>query len=156
MSSRNVAHKNTRADYAPIDRLLPLLSGVKQSGAGTWKAKCPAHNDKNPSLSIREKDDSAILIRCWAGCSVYEIVSAVGLELSDLFPVRIPITGNRPLTRPFPASDALRAMTSDVVFLVICAGDMQKGEKLTQDDIENLAAIGGRLRAVCNYIGVNP
>lgn len=137
-------------------QLISRLDGVRPTGRDQWIAKCPAHDDKSPSLSIRETSDGTILIKCWAGCSAYEIVSSVGLELSNLFPARIPQLGRKPERRPFPASDALRCMANDVIFLLICASDMQRGEKLIEPDIKNLVAIGARLRASCNYLGINP
>lgn len=71
---------------SPIDQLLPLLDKVKPIGAAKWKACCPAHDDKAPSLSIREADDGKVLLHCWAGCTTAEITAAIGLGLRDLFP----------------------------------------------------------------------
>jgi putative DNA primase/helicase len=31
-------------------------------------ARCPAHNDPDPSLSIRDGDNGKLLVRCHAGC----------------------------------------------------------------------------------------
>ena len=59
--------------------------GGKPSGKG-WIACCPAHDDRNPSLSITDGDDGKVLLHCHAGCSVDQIVSAAGLDLKDLFP----------------------------------------------------------------------
>ena len=59
----------------------------KVSGShGRYKARCPAHNDRGPSLSVTEGDDGRILIHCFAGCDVHQVVSAIGLQLTDLFP----------------------------------------------------------------------
>jgi hypothetical protein len=69
-----------------LDRMLPLLEKVKHTEQGRWLARCPAHDDRSPSLAVRELDDGRVLLHCFAGCSVQEIVSSVGLELSDLFP----------------------------------------------------------------------
>lgn len=71
---------------SPIDLLLPLLDKVKPIGVAKWKACCPAHDDKAPSLSIREADDGKVLLHCWAGCTTAEITAAIGLGLRDLFP----------------------------------------------------------------------
>jgi putative DNA primase/helicase len=57
---------------------------VKRAGPGKWMARCPAHEDRNPSLSISEKDGKTLL-KCHAGCSTESIVFAAGLHLSDLF-----------------------------------------------------------------------
>ncbi len=70
----------------PINTLLSRLEKVKPNGAGKWLACCPAHPDKSPSLAIKEIDGK-ILIHCFAGCQVSEVVSAIGLQLSDLMPV---------------------------------------------------------------------
>ena len=34
-----------------------------------WMAHCPAHEDKQPSLSIAERDEGRILLHCHAGCT---------------------------------------------------------------------------------------
>ena len=57
----------------------------KRSGKG-YICKCPAHEDKSPSLSISETDDRKILIKCFAGCSIESVVSSMGLTMKDLFP----------------------------------------------------------------------
>lgn len=68
-----------------IERFLELVDGVKRSG-DHWMAKCPAHDDSTPSLSIGEGRDGRVLIKCHSGgCSFESIVSALGLEPSDLF-----------------------------------------------------------------------
>ena len=51
-----------------IDTLLSRLYKVKKTGSGNWMACCPAHDDKNPSMTIAEKADGVILINCFAGC----------------------------------------------------------------------------------------
>jgi hypothetical protein len=48
-------------------------------------ARCPAHDDKDPSLRVYSGTDGRILVNCHAGCSPEAIVGALGLELSDLF-----------------------------------------------------------------------
>lgn len=67
------------------ENMLSLLGGVKVTGAGKWQARCPSHDDKSPSLSVKETNDGTLLLRCWAGCNASEIVGAMGLGLSDLF-----------------------------------------------------------------------
>lgn len=70
----------------PAENLLPRLDKVSQVIPGRWKARCPAHDDKNPSVRITETDDGTLLVKCWAGCTASEIVTAIGLEMRDLFP----------------------------------------------------------------------
>jgi 5S rRNA maturation endonuclease (ribonuclease M5) len=49
-------------------------------------ARCPAHEDRSPSLSIGLSDDGRVLIRCHAGCESEAVVHALGLTWSDLYP----------------------------------------------------------------------
>lgn len=67
-----------------LDRVLALLHGVRRQG-GNYRALCPAHQDRNPSLSISEGEDGRVLLHCHAGCTIEAIVAALDLELSDLF-----------------------------------------------------------------------
>lgn len=72
---------------SPIDRLLPLLSVAQQTGERTWRARCPAHQDRNPSLDVKVGDDDIVLLQCRSQrCTAEAICVAVGLTLSDLFP----------------------------------------------------------------------
>lgn len=48
--------------------------------------RCPAHNDKNPSLSLGLGRDGRILLHCYAGCKLDDILGPWGLKSSDLFP----------------------------------------------------------------------
>ncbi len=65
--------------------LLDRLDRVSPAGAG-YRASCPAHNDRSPSLAINESTAGRVLVKCFAGCTAAEIVGAVGLELKHLFP----------------------------------------------------------------------
>ena len=89
--AREQRGRRARQQYStrPADALLPRLEAVKETGPGRWSARCPAHDDKHPSLTIKETDDGTLLVRCWAGCPVSDIVAAAGLDLADLFPDRL-------------------------------------------------------------------
>ena len=69
--------------------LLGSLECVRQSGRG-WMARCPAHADKHPSLSIAEADDGRILVHCFAMCSTEEVCAALGIGIAELFPETAP------------------------------------------------------------------
>jgi hypothetical protein len=51
-----------------------------------WVARCPAHDDHSPSLSIKEGFDGRIVIRCWTGCSTEAVLRVLNLTFRDLFP----------------------------------------------------------------------
>lgn len=66
-------------------RLLDALAagGFRANGSG---ARCPAHDDRNASLSIGDRSDgNGVVVNCHAGCSANEIVAALGWKLADLF-----------------------------------------------------------------------
>ncbi len=65
------------------EAFLLRLDQVRPSSRG-FMARCPAHDDKSPSLSIHETDDR-VLAHCFAGCQPEAICRALGLELRDLF-----------------------------------------------------------------------
>lgn len=65
--------------------LLSRLEGVRERAPDRWSARCPAHEDKSPSLSIREIEGDRTLVFCFGGCRPLDVVRAVGLELRDLF-----------------------------------------------------------------------
>jgi len=66
-----------------LEAILARLRGVRPNGNG-YIAHCPAHEDRKPSLSIRE-EGGKLLLHCHAGCSTEQVCSALGIELSDLF-----------------------------------------------------------------------
>jgi len=76
---------NTNSSAKSVHRVLDLLDDVRQVTNG-WTALCPAHDDRRPSLSVAEGDDGRILVHCFVGCDPEQIVQAIGLQLSDLFP----------------------------------------------------------------------
>jgi 5S rRNA maturation endonuclease (ribonuclease M5) len=49
-------------------------------------ARCPAHEDRSPSLSVNEGNDGRAVINCHAGCEPGAVLAALGLTLADLFP----------------------------------------------------------------------
>ena len=76
------------------EELLQRLDSVKKTGRG-YTARCPAHSDKTPSLSVRE-GERGLLVRCWAGCTLKEVTGALGIRIADLFADTItPSTGYR-------------------------------------------------------------
>lgn len=128
------------------DNLLSRLEGVKQSGSGRWRARCPAHGSKGQTLSIRETADGAVLVHCFAGCSAAEVVGATGLTISDLFPERLP---NHTSTRAsrIPASDVLAALVVEIELVGIAAHEIAKGEALSATDHQRLLTAVSRIRA---------
>ncbi|GAB1394908.1 hypothetical protein MASR1M60_30720 [Rhodocyclaceae bacterium] len=137
------------------EKLLERLEKVtkSKSGADKWTARCPAHDDKGPSLSICETADGRVLLHCFAGCSAAEVVGAVGLEMQDLFPPR-EISHAGPERRPFPAADALRAVGFEAMVVVAAATAMVSGEPLAAVDRERLLLASSRIQDALRGCGL--
>jgi hypothetical protein len=58
---------------------------ARRTGPGRWMARCPAHDDRTPSLSIAERNGS-VLVHCFAGCRQAEVIAA--LRARGLWPER--------------------------------------------------------------------
>jgi len=138
-----------------VDNILSRLDGVKQTGVGTWRAHCPAHDNRNGlTLSIRETDDDRVLLHCFAECSVDDILAAVDLDASALFPPRPKDHRHPPERRPFPAADALRAIAFESLVVVASAATMQAGQPFTDADRERLVVAAARIQAALTVVGV--
>ncbi len=136
--------------------LLRRLDKVRQTGPGRWVACCPAHEDKHPSLAVGERDDGRTLLKCFAGCTVHEVVQAVGLSLSDLFPEKLSnealaIKGER---RPFPAADVLRCIAFEALVVLMAGTALMAGEPFSDADRARLVVALGRIQAALDAGGL--
>jgi hypothetical protein len=141
-----------------IEELLSRLQKVKKTGPGKWQAVCPAHEDRSPSLAIKDADGT-ILCHCFAGCQVEDVLGAIGLEMIDLFPdtgkkewqgeTPIKFTGGL----KFNAMDALRALAGEGSVVLLLACDQAEGRVLSQVDRDRLMTAVGRINAALGYLG---
>ena len=69
---------------------------------GEYMCKCPAHEDRTASLSVRESDGGKILMHCMAGCSTGDVVRAMGIKMADLFPAGSSKKGERKARQAAP------------------------------------------------------
>lgn len=90
-------------NYSRNNDLLPLKNGASQLreiidliarktgypprlyGKG-YKMRCPAHEDKSPSLGVSEGSDGRVLMHCYCGCTIEQICDALGIVVKDLYP----------------------------------------------------------------------
>ncbi len=139
-----------------IEEFLSLLKGVRSAGKGRWVARCPYHTDRSPSLAITKGDRVPILLHCFAGCDVDQIVAAVGLELSDLMPDRDPNFRDDERARlgvPFTSEQAIRCLATESTFLFVAVADITRGkllDQLTKDRIVEAAARINEARRICD------
>ncbi len=89
-----------------LDKVLGRLPDARPSGR-EWKARCPAHKDRTPSLSIGVNADGRVLLYCHGGCTQRAVFMALGLELPALTTDRARTA--IPLARPAAAAVAASA-----------------------------------------------
>lgn len=65
-----------------VHEALRSATGYEARGNGDWR--CPAHEDKRPSLSVNQ-GDRAVVVKCQRGCSTPDVLAAVGLTMADLY-----------------------------------------------------------------------
>jgi hypothetical protein len=134
-----------------VEKLLDRLHKVKRTGNDKWIACCPAHEDKTPSLAIRQTDNLQILVHCFgAGCDALTIIGAVGLEASDLFPPNTTHEHRKPVSQPFTAADALRCLTREAGVAAIMAADLASGAPI---DTQRCALSAERIAEAACYVG---
>jgi hypothetical protein len=143
----------------PTENFLQRLEKVKGRN-GQWTARCPAHADRGPSLSIREAEDGRVLIHCFAGCDVNNIVQSVGMDIGDLFPPDekrkdYPVEGKPKLKPAFYASDLMRIIAFEALVVQIAAFDMANGKKLNDRDKERMMVAYQRIDEAMRYANVN-
>jgi hypothetical protein len=59
--------------------VLARLDDVRPTRRG-WSARCPAHSDTSPSLSVLESPTGRAIVTCFAGCDREAIYRALDLE----------------------------------------------------------------------------
>ena len=123
----------------PVELLLSRLERVRANRNGTWVARCPAHDDRSPSLSIATGDNGKVLLHCFAGCGAADVVEAIGLELSSLFPETHDWKGQRRTNVDYKA--LCHFIQHEITVLIIAAQKVRVGEVLTEDDQETLARV---------------
>ena len=134
---------------SPIEKVLSRLESVRQRQQSQWSARCPAHADKGPSLSVRESADGAVLIHCFAGCTPHEVVGSIGIELHELYPPR-ELTPGTPKRTPqlLTSGQALELLAQEALLVAVAAGNVGQGVALTQSDTDRVLQAAGRINWV--------
>lgn len=139
---------------AHLDGILSRLKKVR-GRAGSWIACCPAHDDRNPSMTIRETPDGVVLMRCHTGCSIEEIAGALGVDMSDLFPPKPEPwkPAAKPLKARFLASDLLKAIHFETTIVALAAHEMAQGRALDAESMKRLHLAQERITEALNASG---
>ena len=129
-----------------IDSVLCLLNRTRQTGHGKYVASCPAHDDRSPSLAIKECDDGRVLVHCHAGCETEDVLSAVGLAFADLMPERI---DGKHSFRPqrFDARQVLATLDHESLVVAIVGADFLQHQAIDEPTWGRLAQAVGRINS---------
>ena len=128
--------------------LISRLEGVRAVGRDRWVARCPAHDDRGPSLSITERD-GRILFHCFAGCDAESVLNGAGLRWRDVLPPGDTHTAGR--SQPLPAALVLEACAREITVAALLAQEL--GMTLGS---ARLVEAGSRLNAALTLIGHEP
>jgi hypothetical protein len=64
--------------------VLPRLEGVRPTGGGSFEARCPAHDDRKPSLTVSPGREHPVVFHCHVNCHPDDILGKLGLTWEDL------------------------------------------------------------------------
>ena len=130
-----------------ITVFLSRLGQVRKSGKN-WVAKCPAHQDRSPSLLISERHDGSVGLHCFA-----DICGAIGLTLADLFPIS-PHEPNykRPPRDLMTHADAMRGLGNELGIAALLAISVADGQPLTESDLNRGLTAVGRIRSALEFV----
>lgn len=127
-------------------KLLELLEGVREVSPGQYVAQCPAHDDRSPSLSIKDCDDGRVLVHCFAGCEIENVLSSVGLTFADVMPA--PVMGKHRFSpdrsRVLPGV-ALATLDHESFVIEIIVNDILAHKEIDEPTWERLVQAADRI-----------
>lgn len=130
-----------------IDFILSRLTSVKRNG-NQYTAKCPAHADKSPSLSLKDCGDH-VLIHCFGGCDAPDVLGAIGLTLADLYAEsNLTKTERRHFYESKRRSDNRETLQNELNVLLIAKNALLKGNALAPDDLARVNQACEKIKAI--------
>lgn len=133
---------------ADIEKLLSRLMGVRQSRPNQWIARCPAHEDRSPSLAIKESSAGLILIKCFAGCESEDILGALGLQFSDLFPERLPDTPHPKVSISLSPREIIEVIDHELAVAALILADIADSKSIEERAWARFCKAAQRIQAV--------
>lgn len=105
-------------------------------------------------MAVKVARSGAILLHCFAGCSVPEIMDAIGMDMGDLFPEPMDATVNvvRGNKHAFNARDAVAYMAKESLFVAACCVTLREQGALPEKDKDRIMEISGRLVTIADEV----
>jgi hypothetical protein len=138
---------STNRDFTidPFERVLSRLQGVQRHGDDSARAYSPLGNNTSRSLSIGRGANGTVVLHDFAGHPVHDVLAAIGLTISDLFPRR-DLASLTPLERSqlrqmalIPRwRAALEVLNHEAMVLLIAATKMGDRDLLDEAELTRL------------------
>jgi len=136
-----------------LETLIDRLDGVRETGHGKYLSRCPSHDDRSPSLAIKEESDGRILLHCFAGCETENVLAAINLTFSDVMPERIGSNHAYKRVRNWISPrDALATLDHESLVVAIIGADFLEHKEIDDETWSRLGIAVNRInstRAEC-------
>lgn len=135
-----------------VTAILSRLAGVRKVAKG-WQAKCPAHQDRSPSLIVSQRSNGSIGLHCFAGCQTHDVVAAIGLTMADLFADSPHEPGYVPPRRMgMTHADALRMLGTEAGILAVFTADLMEGKAVTDADLTRVGIAASKIQRAVEFV----
>lgn len=155
-NSRLGGRPNFTIKTDPYDRLLEAhqrITGCEARGSGRHvRITCPACGTGTLKVSVSRADNGSVLLHAFCGHTPAEVMSALGLTLSDLFPLRdlrtLTPDQRRELRQQSQVSRwhaALNVLRQETTVTLIAANQLEDNQPLTDADLTRLRVAALRI-----------
>jgi hypothetical protein len=158
--SKNNSRLGGRANFTtktdPYERLLDThqrVTGYEARGSGRHvRITCPACGTGTLKVSISRADNGSVLMHAFCGHSPAEVLAALGLTLSDLFPLRDLRTLTPDQRRKMRQQSlvsrwhaALNVLRQEATITLIAANQLEDNKPLADADLTRLKVAALRI-----------
>jgi hypothetical protein len=110
-------------------------------------------------LAVRENEDGRILLHCFAGCETANVLGAIGMDMTDLFPPdekrrEYAVTGKPSMKPAFFASDLMRIIHFEALVVQIVAFDIANNKMPNAETRERMLTAYERIDEAVRYANV--
>lgn len=135
-------------------KLLDRLPRVKQLRPNEFISGCPAHGSRQGRpVHITVLDDGRCLLNPFCGCPTEDVLAAIGLEFSDLYPKRLPGIGYGPARSSVSARTLLDLLDHEILVALLIMNDVSmQGGIPTEEQITRLARCSSRIGAARDLV----
>ncbi len=152
---KNKSSNSNATGCADVYKILNRIEKPFKSGPDSWRAECWLCGGHSRKVSIRLKGDGRITIHCFGGCDAVDLLQALNLNLSDLYPdtTRTEYKPIRPSERYIPR-DVIGAISFEMMIVVSAAASINADRPLPEDEKARLMLAANRIYAATQAVGL--